>query len=27
MTSLQDQLFARLNLKKRNEVTFEELPT
>ncbi|MEI4616406.1 arylamine N-acetyltransferase family protein [Bacillus cereus] len=27
MTSLQDQLFTRLNLKKRNEVTFEELPT
>ncbi|MCT4567927.1 arylamine N-acetyltransferase [Bacillus thuringiensis] len=27
MTSLQNQLFTRLNLKKRNEVTFEELPT
>lgn len=27
MTSLQDQLFTRLNLKKRNDVTFEELPT
>ncbi|MEF7559606.1 arylamine N-acetyltransferase family protein [Bacillus thuringiensis] len=27
MTSLQDQLFTRLNLKKRNKVTFEELPT
>ncbi|KAB2389688.1 MULTISPECIES: arylamine N-acetyltransferase family protein [Bacillus cereus group] len=27
MTSLQDQIFTRLNLKKRNEVKFEELPT
>lgn len=27
MTSLQDQLFTRLNLKKRNDVTIEELPT
>ncbi|EEK50508.1 arylamine N-acetyltransferase [Bacillus cereus ATCC 10876] len=27
MTSLQDQLFTRLNLKKCNDVTFEELPT
>lgn len=27
MISLQDQLFTRLNLKKCNDVTFEELPT